>query len=265
MIISKKKLVWFATCILLVLLFLIWLYTHPASSTVKLLLFKRLNLPVGYAYGSVIRYSEFAPAYEFSNNLQNAGINQAWKIFTQSKGLAYLASQQKLTPSAAEIAQDAALPALASAPSGEVRKFSIVTNINRRRLAAAWVKQEFQKDRRYKMLADILKVNSQADFSALTMKYSEDSASKSFGGGLGFVQKNSLLPEVVSSVDFSKVERPQIVYSRYGAHVIFINAVDTQDLLEPKYDVYQIFFKVDGFDQYLEKKLAQEKNIFLLD
>ncbi len=105
-----------------------------------------------------------------------------------------------------------------------------------------------------------------ADFDKIAQEHSEDLASTAFAGDSGFVPYDDLLPEFQTAVKDLVVNDNVIVASRYGIHILRINAIaNNPDQPENKsYNIQQIFLEPADFSKWLESELSQISEIRLL-
>lgn len=284
--IKQTKLHWyFLVALVLVFGVLFWLFFKPSQSLVKLRIFSSLNVPVGFSFGSPVFYKEYQKVDSLVH-VPNATTQPnglvTWNQLMDVRLIDKLSSQSKFTISDQEVESELAALSenLKTTPSELISDFVslhkvgkqdfislvLVTNLKRAKLAADFSKATFNTDTRRNTADTIIKdTKSVDDFISFAKKYSEDTASKSFGANVGFKKKSELVPEIQSQLDFTKIKHVQTAYSRQGVHLVYIAAIDKTDPLNLRYDIYQIFFAIKGFDDYLAAEKQKEKSFFLLN
>lgn len=92
------------------------------------------------------------------------------------------------------------------------------------------------------------------DFAQVAKSYSADDYSKNFGGFVGIVSYEELLPEVGEKLKSVKVGETNILPSREGLHIIKVT-----EQLKDKVNVQQISLLVPGYENWLNKELSKIK------
>lgn len=85
-----------------------------------------------------------------------------------------------------------------------------------------WFAEHAELDQAYgaKVRAVQAALNSGKDFAAVAAEYSNDPATKYFGGDLGFVDMSGAVPEYAEAVAKLKPNIVAVLYTRYGTHFV---------------------------------------------
>lgn len=277
-----------------VLIFLVavfaWLYTGQMSSA-KQKVFDKLPLPVALVNGRVVTSTELAKrvalAQDLLTNTDTKVANLSDTILDQlidTKKVEILASKHDSTPTSADI-DNAFNGVLKQFPNqseedlaAELQKtygLDLVTfknqvlreSVIKENLSLWHNRQESLNAEAYTKARELLsQLDNGADFDTVAQTNSADSASSAFAGDSGFVAFNDLLPEFQDAVKDLAINDNKIVASRYGIHVLHINAIaenpDSQD--NKTYNIQQIFLAPSDFNNWLTKEFENISSIKLL-
>lgn len=110
----------------------------------------------------------------------------------------------------------------------------------------------------YDKAKDLLnQINSGKSFDEIAMAYTQDEATKDFAGDSGFIKLDTLLPEFQEIAKKGELNKPTLVASRYGLHILTVSQKTTDPQTgEDLYNLKQIFFKTESFDKWF----AEETN-----
>lgn len=102
----------------------------------------------------------------------------------------------------------------------------------------------------------LAKLEKGENFEELAKKYTQDYGSKDFAGDGGFVKYESLLPEFRQAVKELSINERKLVISRYGLHIVQLNAVEESAESEENksYNLQQIFIKPGDFGKWLDNE-----------
>lgn len=102
----------------------------------------------------------------------------------------------------------------------------------------------------------LAKLENGENFEEVAKKYTQDYGSKDFAGDGGFVPYQSLLPEFREAVKELSINQRKLVISRYGLHIVQLNAVEESPESEENksYNLQQIFIKPGDFGKWLESE-----------
>jgi hypothetical protein len=107
----------------------------------------------------------------------------------------------------------------------------------------------------YDLLEDIKnQLLQKQNFAKLANIYSQDEASKNFGGDLGFVNTNEVMPELRDAINSMNPGDYKIVASNLGVHLFYLEKNLLNDNTK---HLKQIFLKTSGFESWLIKQKAQ--------
>jgi len=101
------------------------------------------------------------------------------------------------------------------------------------------------------------RVQAGEDFGKLAASYSQDDSSRVMEGDMGFLKINDLLPELKEGIDGMQPGQIKLMSSRYGIHLILL--VEKEDQDGGQAHLKQIFFKTEGFDDWLTKQTKDIK------
>lgn len=93
------------------------------------------------------------------------------------------------------------------------------------------------------------------DFAQVAQAYSTDSATKYFGGDLGYIDITTAVPEYAQGVRKLKKNERGIIYSRYGTH--FVQLVDAaENGGRQVVRLQEIVIETSGFDAWLAGEMG---------
>lgn len=127
--------------------------------------------------------------------------------------------------------------------------------------------QESLNNDQYTKARDLVsQLDSGTPFDEVAKKYSQDIASKDFAGDSGFVKYSDMLPEFQSAVKDLSIGNIKIVASRFGIHVLRVNAIegDSNNQDERTYNLQQIFIEPADFIGWVKTQSAQVRTVKLL-
>lgn len=146
----------------------------------------------------------------------------------------------------------------------EVLKQTVV----REKLSLWFNSQESLNTETYITARDLLnQLDNGTSFDEIATKYNDDSASQAFAGDSGFVAYNDLLPEFQTAVKDLAINDNRIVPSRYGVHVLRVNAITEGEggaHEDRSYNIQQIFLSPNDFNTWLLDETSKIKSVKLL-
>lgn len=90
-------------------------------------------------------------------------------------------------------------------------------------------------------------------FEDVVKAYTQDEATKDFGGDTGFVKLSELAPEFQKPLQGTKAGDTITVVSRYGLHIVKVVEIDKSGS-EPSYHLQQLFVQIGGFEDWYTKQ-----------
>jgi parvulin-like peptidyl-prolyl isomerase len=94
-----------------------------------------------------------------------------------------------------------------------------------------------------------------ADFAELAKTSSQELASQSLAGDMGFVKISELLPELSEAVDSMTIGQVKLMASRYGLHLVKLVAKNNNGPQgASQVHLNQIFIKTNDFQQWLNNE-----------
>ncbi len=247
-------------------LVLIWLY-NGSLTQLKQEVFRVSHLPIATVGGAFISLGEI----DQRAALASAANQSRAKIFDaviRERAEAILAAKNHVIAPPAEIQEE--FNALARETSGgDVNRFSQVISNNftmdpamfQEKLVAPQVldahlriwfnNQPNLNVNVYQKIALLKAALARGDsFADLAKTYSDDEATKVFGGDTGNVDLARLLPELKNSLATAKAGDSIYITSRYGQHVIKVLERDGD-----KFHLQTIFIRQTGYDDWLTREL----------
>ncbi len=101
---------------------------------------------------------------------------------------------------------------------------------------------------------------SSSTINSLVQKYSLDNNSKMFKGDLGFVDINSLVPELKEPLDSAKAGDIVIASSRFGIHIFLVKARDKNGPgNSPRIELKQILLPTSDFNSWYKDQIDKVK------
>lgn len=289
---SSRKPIYIAVGVIAILLIasLAWLYTGRVSSA-KQKVFDKLPLPVALVNGRVVTSTELAKrvtlAQDLLTNTDTRIDNLADTILDQlidTKKVEILAAKHDSTPTSADIdnafngvlkqfpnqsEQDLAaeLQNTYGLDLATFKKEVLRESVIKENLSLWHNRQESLNAEAYTKARQLLsQLDNGGDFDTVAQTNSDDLASNAFAGDSGFVAFNDLLPEFQAAVKDLAINDNKIVASRYGIHVLHINAIaenpDSQD--NKTYNIQQIFLAPSDFNEWLNTEFENISSIKLL-
>lgn len=283
-IFSKKHKKWIFIVLGIILLGLatgsFWLYTGQTTNAKKAV-FKQLPLPLAKVGTEIIFSNDFFSRLQVASaiygqeqlptaNLEQDLLNQVIRL----KKIEVLAKQNQVSVSNSEI-EDSYQAFLSQ--SGLKSKEDLESKLtDEYQISIDTFKEEVLKQ---KLIQDKLnlwfngqeRLNQQSfilarevlsklengeNFEEVAKKYTQDYGSKDFAGDSGFVQYQNLLPEFREAVKELSINDRKLVISRYGLHIVQLNAVEESPESEENksYNLQQIFIKPGDFAKWLESE-----------
>lgn len=285
----QRKAIWIPILIILLIIAvgLIWLYTgqiNPAKRKV----FKAVPLPVAIIGSQIVSSTNLFDRVSLANDLlsENGGVpadleTQILDQLIETKKVEAIAAKNQVSVSAAD---------LDNAFSGVVKQFPnqseealaqelqnnyglslamfknevLRESVTTEKLSLWFNSQESLNPEAYTSARDLLsQLDNGGDFAEVAKKFSEDPASQAFAGDSGFVAYSDLLPEFQTAVENLALNNNVIVASRYGIHILRLNAIEETgegDSKEKSYNLQQIFIAPNDFNRWLEAETAGMKS-----
>lgn len=127
------------------------------------------------------------------------------------------------------------------------------------RLAANFYGQRDLHEAVYQQAESLLEEARQKNnFSQLAARFSQDKFSSTFGGHLGEVGLEKLLPELWPVVESMQPNELKLAPSREGLHILWLEGKSQDPATKAaQFKLSQIFFELKGFDNWLEDALKQ--------
>lgn len=267
---SKRKLSLFGGLFFFTIL-LIAFYLTPVSQF-HLFVFKYIPLPLGQSGGRIftsykLPSKSFTSKTNFISGVTNAAtLNQLQTI----AGVHNVSiSSQDLNNALDELTQREAagdsnkfnqiLVEQYNSDPKEFKQFWLPLSLYNQNLEVWYNSQTSLNTEGYQIMSGLQnKLNSGADFGELAKNYSQDVSSSQFGGSVGKLELNAILPEFRTRLLTANQGDLLLLPSRFGLHLIKVNSVqkvaDTQN--NQWLSMSQIFIKNKNFDTWL----TQEKN-----
>lgn len=125
---------------------------------------------------------------------------------------------------------------------------------------------EADKSDQYQKAQSILakSMGNISDFGNLAKSFSDDKESAVLEGDLGFITKNDILPEIWDAISVARPGEviPEIIFSRYGYHILYLAEIGTKDG-QKYYRVKQIQINTEGFENWFSEQSKKYKVIFI--
>ena len=142
-------------------------------------------------------------------------------------------------------------------------------SVTRENLSLWFNSRESLNTATYTEARSILKqLDEGANFDELARKFSGDLSSEPFAGDSGFVNYSDLLPEFQKVVTDLAISDNQVVPSRYGIHILRINAIEdvtgSDGQTEKSYNIQQILIPSSNFNDWLQSEYKQIKSFRLI-
>jgi len=261
----------------------VWLYTGKFNST-KATAFKKLPLPVASVDGQAISGREFLSRLESAQavyqNGQNFKLQEA-----QAKILNQLIDELKLRNIAAQYNIKASPEAIETEYQGIVDQYASGDENKLQEMLAQTYHIDPQEFKDKALAADVLRINlavwhnSQKDlnkaaydkqqqliamldqgqtFEAVVKGYTEDEATKDFGGDIGTVKLTELASEFRQPLLNAQSGDRILVVSRYGLHIVKVVEVN-KTAPETTYHLQQLFIQAKGFEEWYTQQAQNLK------
>lgn len=277
--------------VLIIVAALVWLYTGQVSAA-KRSVFRSLPLPVAIIEAKIVTSTNLYERVELASellaqsgaeptNLESEILDQ----LIETKKVETIARQKdvRVTPEDLDNAFAGILRQFPNQSEAELAKvleesygLSLATfknevlqqTVYEEKLALWFNSQESLNPEAYSSARELLsQLDNGSDFTEVAMKFSEDPASQAFAGDSGFVPYSDLLPEFQTAVKDLALQDNIIVASRYGIHILKLNAIEdvgSGDNLEKSYNLQQIFIAPNDFSRWLSSETSNIKSWKLL-
>ncbi len=281
----KKKIIWGVVAVIVLALIAlgVWLYTGKFNAT-KAKAFKKLSLPVALVSNKLVSGREFLARYELAQTLykddpefkQDETQNQILDQLIDDQKLHLVAAQHNVTASPEEVNTEFK-GVLDQFASGDESKFAELLDqsyhltpqeFKDKVLASDILKTNLtiwynaQKDLSPAAYEQVQKLQAMLDqgqaFEDVVKVYTQDEATKDFGGDTGFVKIAELAPEFKAPLANAQAGDRIVVVSRYGLHILKVVEVD-KSAEEPSYHLQQLFIQVLGFEDWYNKQVDSIK------
>ncbi len=234
-----KAVAWFVLALVVVTAAAAFAVRQKPTSPAAERLAKILPIPAATVYGRPLWLSDVqarARAAEESGRPSTSAA--ALKAAVRGAVIDRLGAEHGLTVSRAELKNAAA----AGVPEAAARQALLTEQL------LSWYYQQRdlngQTYRRADTIVERLKKGERLD--ALAQTYSQDEASKQFGGSAGSFRDGELLPELAAQISGSKPGDVKVVGTRYGVHVIRVSGANGSAS-----NIDQIFLGGEGFPAWL--------------
>lgn len=288
---NKITIITVAVIAVLLLLSLVWLYTGRVSS-VKKSVFKTLPLPVAVIGSNLVTSADLYERVGLASELLTK--NGLPTDNLESEILDQLIQTKKIESIARRNGVNATSSDLDNAFNGIVKQFpnqneqELITELQnsyglsldtfknevlyqtviQENLSLWFNNQESLNPEAYTTARGLLsKLDNGEDFAQVATNFSQDPASQAFAGDSGFVAYSELLPEFQTAVADFGLQENKIVASRYGIHILRLNAIEEVgegDSKEKSYNLQQIFLAPNDFNRWLESETAKIQSFKLL-
>jgi hypothetical protein len=256
----------------------VWLYAGKFNET-KAKTFKKLALPVAMVGNQAVNGREFLTRVELAQTLYKD--DPTFKIGdVQSQILDQLVEDAKLHNIAAQHSITASQGEIDAEFKGVVDQFAggdesklgelldqsyhlnaqdfknkvLASDILRTNLTVWFNSQKDLNQAAYAQKDKLMTMLDQGQpFEDVVKVYTQDEATKDFGGDTGFVKIAELAPEFKQPLANAKAGDRILVVSRYGLHIIRVVEVDSSGS-EPSYHLQQLFIQETGFDDWYNKQ-----------
>ena len=273
-----------ASLLLLVIIFLVWLYTGSFNQT-KASVFKAVPLPAAAVESSFIPYQEVAKRLnsaeqamgkdDFNKNIVSYQ-NQIFERLIADKQTRSQAKNAKISVTKQEV-DEQYLRLVNQLTDGDQAKFETTIKDNYRLTLEefksevvepdliqtklqVWFNQQKNLNNETFSTSDIIlkKLNAGEKFEELAKTYSNDETSKNLGGDAGTIALKDMLPEFQSALKDAKTGETKQISSRYGQHIVKVLEKDG-DGDNTKIHLQQIFLKQDGFNAWYTTEIKNIK------
>lgn len=286
---TRTKLIIGASIIIIIIGALAWLYTGNLTSA-KQKVFQTLPLPVALVESKTVGSTElFARVNLAKELLAKTGQNtegvekEILDQLIETEKVEILAARRDVSISNEDV-ENAYQGILKQFPGGDEKALTaelqssygldlntfknevLKQTVTREKLSLWFNGQESLNTESYLTARDLLKqLDEGASFDEVATKYSADQGSQAFAGDSGFVAYSDLLPEFKAAVDTMAINDTRIVASRYGIHVLRLNAIaDNEQGTEKRYNLQQIFLAPSDFNVWLANESAKIKSVKFL-
>lgn len=270
----------FLTIFILFVLFCLWLYMGNLTNY-KIKIFSKFPLPIAFVNGAVITMADF-------NNIQtiNQSINGiesssetlaiSYKAVIDKALIAILAQNKNIQVTSNEIDTEYELLSSTTPLEGkssfqellqsyrvseQLYKNQVIKQDLLIRKLNIWFNSQKNLNPSAFSQANLLlsEVQSGQNIEVLAKLHSQDEASQSIGGDLGFLDITEILPELRDGILNLKSGNAGVFASRYGLHILKI-----EDIINNKIHLKQIFINTQSFNTWLNLEKSKIKTIKLL-
>ncbi len=258
----SKTLVWMLSLLFSVVTFMLlvaaWIYLAPIGRT-ALNIASRLGLPAGQAGGKIVFAFEVKSEAEQVGGLDVSSwqkIEEFYKLKALSAGKFEI--QEKDYEAAEQVVfSNDPLYLQTEAQKGKThaRRTIVYPYLAEVDLALWYNKQENLEPEMHR-LANTLLTNLTDDEAWLeaSRKYSSDEYSKFYAGDTGLIDLSKAIPEFAEQVKTMELNRPQLVYTRYGIHIVEV----LEKVQAPEgeyYHIREVVLRPKNYKPWLEQAL----------
>lgn len=251
------------------ILFLFSLYWLPQGEYQRIV-FRYVPLPIGTAGGNwFTSYSlpakSFATRQNFISGVTNAGTlaqltsiakvhNTSVNNKDKSDALDELITREA---NGNEASFDTILKESYHTDRQEFLDFWLPLSLYNQKLSIWFNSQKDLNTDSYQLVGSIEnKISRGEDFALLAKQYSKDESSSAFGGNVGKIYVNSLLPEFRSKLSSARAGDTLVLPSRHGVHIMKVLSVQllSEEGGNDWLNIQQIFIPTAGFDAWLSSE-----------
>jgi parvulin-like peptidyl-prolyl isomerase len=258
----------------------VWLYTGKFTSA-KATVFDKASLPVAMVNSRLISAKDFLQRYNVAKELAKSDDSikpqevqgQILDQLVDNEKLEILSDRNNVTVTDQEIEdqykgvvgqftgdEESFSQALKETYGLSVEDFKssvIRPDVLRSNLNIWFNGQESLNQEAYGKRKELLdKLAQGKSFEDVVKEYTQDEATKQFGGDAGFVAESELSPEFRQGLKEVKSGDQLNIVSRYGLHIVKVPEVNREQG-EAKYHILQIFVQQDGFEQWYAQETGK--------
>ncbi len=265
---KKKKIIIFSlalisTVVTVAVIFGLWFYLSSFSS-LKLKLGAGLHLPVALAGGNIITANELEWELYRMGGLSSENLDKFQEIIslnTIAKGKVTATDEdiKSARESVFSIDQNYKTAERKFGSAG-ADKIYVWPYVLENKLATWYSSQTSLEPEMHDTATFILASlqNNSSSWDSLAEKYSLEDYSKSYGGDSGLIDINKSIPEFKEQVLKLDLNKPSLVFTRYGIHIVeVIEKVNTEN--EEFFHLREILLKPTRFSTWLENELKTQE------
>lgn len=236
----------------------IWLYSGSATPA-KLSVFKAVHLPLGtvggvhIAPGDLALYDRVGPLMKKTST---TALTDALKLEVVAKNKVKV-STSDIAAAAESLEKDEIYAKAVSLAGKNNAEGTLAKSFATDAKLKAWYAS--QPDLEPALASRLFAVQSAlangSTYDQVAKQYSDDSATKWFAGDTGYVDLDKAIPEYRDAVQNLPKNKPTVVYTRYGIHLVEVVG-DTTDNGKRLVNIHEVVLVPKGYEAWL----AQEKD-----